>query len=232
MKSIFGFLLLSISISSLLLTGCAATAPQSFDYSTYLANMPISILVLPPRNQTTEVMAPYIYLSTVTRSLAERGYYVYPVAVVDAMMKDNGVPTPDEMAQISLKKIQEVIDPDAVLYVTILEWGAKYQLVDTVTKVHIQGRLVDTDTGALLWQGEHSVIQDSNSGASNDSIVGVLVSALVTKIATTIADPTREIAQRTNHELFTAPNKGLLFGRYSSAFDEEQRTLKNPQSDP
>lgn len=232
MKRIFTILLLSISMSGLLFTGCATTSPQGFDYSNYLANMPNSILVLPPTNQSTEVMAPYIYLSTVTRSLAERGYYVFPVAVVDAMLKDNGLPTPDEMAQVSLKKIKEVINPDAVLYVTIVEWGAKYQLVDTVTKVHIQGRLVDTDTGTILWQGDHTVVQDSNRGASYDSLVGVLVSAFVAKIVTEIADPTREISYRANYELFTAPRRGLLTGRYNSGYEEEQRSLKEPKSEP
>ena len=64
----------------------------------------------------------------------------------------------------------------------------------------------------------------------SDSIVGMLVSAIVTKIVTTIADPTREIAYRTNNELFTAPRKGLLVGRYNSAFAEEQNSLKNPQN--
>ena len=105
----------------LLMNGCAATGPKTYDYSAYRANMPRSILVLPPVNETTEVMAPYIYLSTITRILAEKGYYVYPVAVIDVLMKENGVPTPAEMAQIPLKKIKEVINPDAVLYLTIVE---------------------------------------------------------------------------------------------------------------
>ena len=47
--------------------GCAGIPPH--DYSAYLDHMPRSILVLPPVNESTAVMAPYIYLATVTRPL-------------------------------------------------------------------------------------------------------------------------------------------------------------------
>jgi len=215
-------LLLCFAIGALLIQGCAATTPKSHDYSGYLAHMPRSILVLPPQNQSTEVMAPYIYLSTISRVLAEKGYYVYPVAVVDAMMKDNGAPTPEDMARIPLKKIKEIIGPDAVLYLTISEWGAKYQLVATTAVVHIRARLVDTATGTLLWEGEHSVVQDQASG-SGGNLLQMMVAALVAKIVTNVSDPTREIAYRCNYELFDAPHDGLLFGEHNQAFAEEQR---------
>jgi hypothetical protein len=39
----------------------------------------------------------YIYLSTLTKPLAEKGYYVLPVAVIDQFLKENGLPTPAEM---------------------------------------------------------------------------------------------------------------------------------------
>jgi hypothetical protein len=211
------------------LLGCASTPPKSYDYSAFLAHRPRSILVLPPQNQTTEVMAPYIYLSTITYTLAEKGYYVFPVAVVDTLMKENGVPTPDEMAQIPLKKIQEVIDPDAVLYLTILEWGAKYQLIDTSTIVHIKGRLVDTDTGILLWEGERNVVQDSGSHNGGD-IVGMMVTAIVEKITTSIADPTRDLAYQANAKLFNDEYKGLPKGQRHKDFSEDQKQLQKKAS--
>ena len=71
--------------SSVLLTLATATlgagcATTSTDYRAYIQHMPRSILVLPPLNESAEVLAPYSFLSTITRPLAERGYYVFPVA--------------------------------------------------------------------------------------------------------------------------------------------------------
>src|SRR5262245_6417390 len=80
----------------LLAPGCV-TAP--YDYTNYRLHPPRSIVVLPPLNQSTAVEATYGYLTTVTRPLAERGYYVFPIAVVDQFLKENGLPSAGEMHQ-------------------------------------------------------------------------------------------------------------------------------------
>jgi hypothetical protein len=54
---------------------------------------------------------------------------VFLVAFVDILMKQNGLPHPEDMAQVPLDRIREVIDPDAVLYTTIKDWGTKYRLI-------------------------------------------------------------------------------------------------------
>src|SRR5262249_17607729 len=84
-------------IALALLTGCATPTP--YDYTNYREHPPRSILVLPPLNESTAVGATYSYLSTVTRPLAEMGYYVFPVAVVDQFLKENGLPSAGEMHQ-------------------------------------------------------------------------------------------------------------------------------------
>ena len=203
----------------LLVQGCNTAPP--YDYSAYLDHMPRSILVLPPVNESTDVMAPYIYLSTVTRPLAERGYYVFPVAVIDTLMKENGVPSPEEMARVPLDKIRDVIGPDAVLYMTVVEWGTKYQVIDSVSIVHVRGRLISTDTGLVLWQGEKTMRKSSGSGQTN--IIGMLVSALINQIGSSLSDPTRDLAGMTNSELFLDPRDGLLLGPRNSEFEADQR---------
>ncbi len=141
---------------------CGCRTPH--DYSAYLEHMPRSILVLPPLNNSVEPAAPYIYISTVTRPLAERGYYVFPVAVIDLMMKENGLPTPGEMHQVSLAKIDEILGADAVLYVTIEEWGTEYHIISSTTKVRILATLVDVKTGKTLWSGRHAAVHGSGGG--------------------------------------------------------------------
>ncbi len=213
------FLLVLGLLVTLLVQGCSGH--RRVNYSAYLEHMPRSILVLPPQNESTEVMAPYIYLSTVTRPLAERGYYVFPVAVIDALMKENGVPSPYEMAQVPLNKIREIINPDAVLYMTIKEWGTEYRVLDSATTVHLWGRLVDTDTGVVLWKGEETVVHSSSSGQSG--IAALLVAAVVNQIVSTFADPSHDVARETNTRLFFNRNDGLLIGERSNGYEDDQR---------
>ncbi|MES1926588.1 GNA1162 family protein [Salinisphaera sp. T31B1] len=195
----------------LVASGCAGT--PAYDYSAYRADPPRSILVLPPINNTVAVDAPYVYLSTVTRPLAEAGYYVYPVAVVDAFMKDNGLSEPAEMQSVPLSKIDEIIDPDAVLYATIEDWGQKYHVISSDTTVDVNVRLVDADTGTLLWDGSARAVEGSNSGQGG--LLAAVVVALVDQIVDTVDDRSREVARQANLNMMGARQTGLPLGPYN-----------------
>ena len=198
-------LLLWVVVGSM---GCATGPP--FDYSTYREHMPRSILVLPPLNESVEVGAPYAYLTTLTQPVAERGYYVFPVSVIDAFMKENGMPTPGEMHAVSLNKIGEIIGADAVLYITIVDWGQKYQVVSSQTVVAVKGRLVDVPSGTTLWSGDVQVVHDSSN--SDSGLAGMVVSAVIAQIASTVIDGTRPLARQANQQMFFNENDGLLVG--------------------
>ena len=79
-------------IVPILIAGCVTVPP--YDYTALENSRPRSILVLPPVNNSIEVNAPYIFLAGISRPLAEKGYYVFPVAVIDIFLKENGLPTP------------------------------------------------------------------------------------------------------------------------------------------
>lgn len=205
-----------------LLAACSSTPPP-YDYGAYLAHMPRSILVLPPLDTTPEVNASYEWLATVTRPLAERGYYVLPVAMVDGIFKENGLPTPGEMHQVSLPKLREVFGADAVLYVTVTSWGTSYQVINSATEVAIQCRLVDLESGAELWRGSASARSDSSQGQS--SPLGMLVSAALGQVLSSASDPSPGLAERANWQLFHDDHDGLLLGPYHPDFarDQERR---------
>jgi hypothetical protein len=199
--------------------GCAA--PSKRDYSLYRARSPRSVLVLPPINQSVEVNAPYGYLSTISRPLAECGYYVFPVAVIDAFLKENGLPTPAEMHAVSLERIREVLGADAVLYVTIEEYGQKYMVLSSVTVVRAHAALVEVATGATLWEGRAQAVQ--SSGDSGGGIIGALVTAVVTQIIASASDNAHTLAVQANTQMIFDPNSGLLFGPYNPERDRDTR---------
>ena len=200
--------------------GCATSAPVN--YGPYLDHMPNSILVLPPTNQSVEVDAPYGCLSTVTRPLAERGYYVFPVALVDTYMKEQGLPTPAEMHAVPPSKLREVFGADAVLYLDVKDWGTRYVVISSQTSVVVDGRLVDLATGATLWTGSWVAATSSSQGQSN--AMAMLVGALVHQIADTSRDAAHDLAAATSGAWIHDPKRGMLVGRRHLGFDEDQRT--------
>lgn len=195
----------------LITSGCATKAP--YDYTAFERSKPRSIVVIPPNNNSIEVNAPYIYLSTVTRPLAEKGYYVFPVFVIDYFLKENGLPTPAEMNGIPLDKISEHIGADAVLYITIEEWGQKYQVIQSVTKVRATLRLVDVKTGDLLW--DSTAVAEESSGDGGGDLAGMLIMAVIDQVLdSTIADPTPRLASQANNAAIDCQVRGMLDGPY------------------
>lgn len=202
---------LFLAVATLLTSGCATMQP--YDYSAFEQSKPRSIVVIPPSNNSLEVNAPYIYLSTLTRPLAEKGYYVFPVSVIDHFLKENGLPTPAEMNGIPLDKIGQHIGADAVLYISIEDWGQKYQVLNSTTTVHATLRLVDVKTGDLLWASTAKAQKGSGDGGGG--LIGALVSAVVTQVlASTISDPTPGLARQANSLAINNQVRGMLDGPY------------------
>lgn len=190
------------------LTGCESQRPT--DYRAYVKHMPRSIVVLPPINESAEVAASDAFLSTVTRLLAEKGYYVFPVSLVDQHMKENGVTIPGEMHQVNPVKFNEVYGADAVLLIHIKEWTTTYVVVDSTTKVTLSFNLVDTKSGTSLWNQASTYAYSSSQGQSN--LAAMVVAAAVRAIASAAVDFETNVARYANQIAFYNEQSGLLTG--------------------
>jgi hypothetical protein len=199
----------------LVLAGACATKP--YDYTAFKLHKPRSILVLPPLNSSTEVQGSYSCLATVTKPIAEQGYYVFPVQVIDEMLKENGLPTPGEMHQASPKKIAQIINPDAILYLDVSGYGSKFHVVSSDTRVTVHGRLVHTKTGTLLWEGSATGGESSNTGGQNQGLLGMVVNAAVAQAINSSLDRSHEICRLVTNMLLTTKDHGLLAGPYKPA---------------
>ncbi len=206
-RSVFyGFLVLLVMLSS----GCATQG--SYDYSALNASKPRSILVIPPMNNSVEVNASNIYLSTLSKPLAEKGYYVFPVAVINQFLQENGLQSPADMHQIPLEKFAEHLNPDAILYVVIEDWGQKYEVLSSTTVVKANMKLVDAKTGTTLWETRVSYAE--GSGDNGGGLVGMLVQAVVDQVVGTMIDQTPTVARAANNIAINNQGQGLLNGPY------------------
>jgi len=198
----------SVLVLALALSACASAEP--YDYSLFHAHHPRSVLVLPPLDNSMEVDAAYAYLSTVTEPLAERGYYVFPVAVVDRMLRDNGLPGPGEMHQVPLARLGEVFGADAVMYITVHDWGTAYRVIDSSTEVTAEASLVDVATGTEIWHAKHTAVYSSSQGSGD--VLSMMLGAVVNQVMSSVVDPSQDVARQCNDELFCNDHDGLLYG--------------------
>jgi hypothetical protein len=202
------------------LGGCASTAAKQ-DYTNYRKSKPASILVLPPVNKSPDIKGTYGFLSTVTKPLAEGGYYVFPVTLVDQTFKENGLQNPAEMHDAPLNKLREIFGADAVLYITIESYGASYKVVSSDTVVTAKARLIDSKTGDLLWSGEATASSAETDNNNNLGIAGLLVKAIVKQVVSTAVDQGHDISKITSARLLGPHPNGLLYGPRSSMYGKD-----------
>lgn len=202
----------------LLLQGCASP-PKPYDYTAYKEAKPTSILVLPPINGSPEVQATSSVLAHSTQPLAESGYYVLPVTLVDETLKGNGIHTPDEAQQIPVAKLREIFGADAGLYVKVTRYGAVYKVLNSETAVTLEAKLVDLRNGQLLWEGTATASSAEQQNNSQGGLIGLLVKAVVEQIISSTTDRSHPMAGLASQRLLAAgrPN-GLLFGPRSANY--------------
>lgn len=204
-----------------LLSGCV-TPPAPYDYTEYKLSKPQSILVLPPLNKTPEVRATYSMLAQVTQPLAESGYYVMPVSLVDETLKENGIPDAAMAHELPTVKLREIFGADAVLYITMTRYGTVFQVLNSATTVSADARLVDLKTDKVLWTGSATASTAEQQNQQQGGLAGLLIAAIVKQIVGTVTDQSHPMAGLTSQRLLKAgrPN-GLLYGPRSPQYNKE-----------
>lgn len=210
-----------IVVITLYLAACAVPASEPYDYSQFQQSRPKSLLVLMPTNQSLEVAGGSAVLAHAIRPLAEAGYYVFPPALVHDLFLHNGVYDAAEMAQIPHARLKEIFGADAVLYIDIDNYGTSYQIIASSTEARVSARLVDLNTGNTLWQNSAYAVDSSNDG-TNSSLLGMLLSAVVSQVVNTTTDRAYDVARAATHLLFTQNcPKCLLYGPYSPYYGQD-----------
>ncbi len=212
---------LALALAALaLLDACASPTP--YDYSAFRQSRPASLLVLPPLNDSADVKATAGVLATATAPLAEAGYYVFPVSMVDETFRRNGMTTPYDIQQVSSAKLREIFGADAAVYLRVKEYGTKYLVVGSDTRVTLEGRIVDLRSGALLWEGKATASSQESNNNNQGGLVGLLVKAIVEQIVGTVTDASFNYAGIANQRLLGAPvRNGILYGPRSPNYQKD-----------
>ncbi len=204
----------------LLLVACATPTP--YDYTAFKESRPRSLLVLPPLNETPEVSATYGVLAQTTLPLAEAGFYVVPVSLMDETFRQNGLNNAAEIHDVSPPKLREIFGADAVVYLKLTRYGTSYAVISSETTVRVEGRIVDLRSGQLLWHGAAAASSSEQQRSNQGGLVGLLVQAVVTQIISTATDASYNYAGIASQRLlFPRPN-GVLFGPRSPNYQKDE----------
>jgi len=217
-KKTFQAACISAAIGAALLFGACTSAPP--EPGIPRENLPHSILVMPPINRTVDVRAPAVFLANSTRPLAEKGYYVIPVALSETTFRQNGIMAAEEAHVLDHNILRDIFGADAAMYIIINSFGPTFQLLRSVVQVSATASLVDLRTGQEIWngrifkeQGRGDVI---NAGGGNfvQQLLILVGQAAINQIVNVVWDPSERVAREAIHLSFAAIPYGPQHSRF------------------
>ena len=207
--------LMALSAGLLSLTGCV-TQPTKVDQSALLAAAPRSILVVPTINRSLDVDAPNYVLAALPIPIAEKGYYVFPVNTTKFVLEQEGFYEGERIHQQPPESLAKLFGSDAILYVAIKQWDAKFAVFTTVVTVDFDYRLVSKN-GVELWQENKRMQYQPQNNNNAGSPMALLLTAVINAAVTRAAPNYMPLTQQANQEVFVLGPNALPNGPYRVA---------------
>ena len=171
----------AVAAGAALLTACV-TGPAPKSYASLRAANPRSVLVVPALNSTVNVDAADYFVSTISRPVAERGYYVFPAHMVKRLLEDEGLSDAGLVHQADASQFGGLFGCDTVMFVEIQKWESQYIVISTSTNVEFEYTLKSCRTGEVLWSNNQALSYSPQASSSGNPLADLLVQAIVSAI--------------------------------------------------
>jgi hypothetical protein len=201
-----------LSVGLLALTGCM-TQPTKVDQSALLAAAPRSILVVPTINRSLDVDAPNYVLAALPIPIAEKGYYVFPVNTTKFVLEQEGFYEGERIHQQPPETLAKLFGSDAILYVAIKQWDAKFAVFTTIVTVDFDYRLVSKN-GEELWRDNKRMQYQPQNNNNAASPMAALLTSVINAAVARAAPNYMPLTQQANLEVFVTGPNALPNGPY------------------
>jgi len=210
---------------ALMVTACA-TGPAPKSYAAMRSENPRGILVVPALNSTVNVDAADYFVSTISRPVAERGYYVFPAHMVKRLLDDEGLSDAGLVHQADASRFAPLFGCDAVMFVEISRWESQYIVITTSTNVEFHYTLKSCITGATLWSDTQAMSYSPQASSSGNPLVDLIAQAVVAAIEK--AKPNYiPLTQQANLLATHTIGQGLPAGPYSPQHNQDLAQFPN-----
>lgn len=203
-----------LGILAVLMSSCSEKITRGVQYPKMYAEKPLSIVVMPPINQTNHAEAKDFFYTTLYSPLCEKGYYVFsPMMTMDLFQTESAYDA-EMFIEKDLSKFRDFLGADAAMFTIIKSW--KRSSIGGSLTAGVEYILRSTKTGETLYQREGLISVDTSiSGGSG--LFGALVGLAATAINTAATDKVVAGRKCTWFVLSDMPE-----GRYSSLYDKDQ----------
>ena len=183
-------------------------------YAAMYAARPVTLLVMPPINNTSYTEAKDMLYTSITQPLAEAGYYVISPFLAMEVLKAESAYDAELFVNGSLEKFNTYFGADAVVFSEIYSWTKIGTGIDTDIRYFIKM----TKTGEVVFDRRCDLYLDlSVDVLSGNSALATLINLGASAINTATTSHI-EAARKANNFIF----RDIPYGKYSPGYDQDR----------
>lgn len=207
-----------LALVPLLFASCATQQlTKGTQYSKMYEEKPVSIVIMPPINQTQHVEAKDYFYTTMYMPLCEMGYYVFSPTLTMEMFQSESAYDAEQFIEGDLSQFRNVLGADAAMFTIIKSW--KRNNVGGKLTVGVEYILRSTKTGETLYTREGLIKVDTSVSGGGSGLFGALVNLAATAISTATTDKVVAGRKCTAFVLSDMP-----YGKYNEKYyDQDQK---------
>ncbi len=210
MKRVLPIFLLVAVFSS---CGLMNQVTRESQYEAMYNDMPLTILVMPPINNTTNVEAKDLLYTSISRPLAEAGYYVIsPLLAMDVLKAESAYDS-EMFIDRPLGMFREYFGADAVVFSEIETWTKRGFGIDTKIRYLIKS----TTSNEIIFDRSCDLYLDLQQRSGGNSALSAIVDLAVSAIATAATDHI-VAARKANNYIF----RDIPRGKYSPQYLQDK----------
>jgi hypothetical protein len=215
-------LLLVVTIA--LFASCGVTNKQTkFEsYKGMYEERPLSVLIMPPINRSTNVEAKEFFHTTLNIPIANSGYYVIPPFLSMEILKRESAYDSELFINQDLNIFKEVFGADITLFTIIHKWDKN--TIGAKVKVDIEYVLKSTKTNEILYTRYGSIVYDASVSTNAGGLAG-LVADIALSAINTAATKYVDLAKSCNDYTFS----DLPWGKYSVMYLKDKQDFAGPK---
>jgi len=190
-------------------------------YAQMYENMPVTLLVMPPINNTSNAEAKDLLYTSISRPLVEAGYYVIsPLLAMDILRQESAYDA-ELFVDKPLKIFRDYFGADAVVFSQIDEWTKRGFGIDTKIRYFIKS----TATDEIIFDRSCDLYLDlSIDSGSNTGLLGLAIELAASAINTAATDHI-VAARKANYFIF----RDIPRGKYSPQHMLDKAELSEPK---
>ena len=199
-------------------TSCcvSSTVTRESQYAKMYEEKPVTLLVMPPINNSANVEAKDLLYTSISRPLVEAGYYVIsPLLAMDVLKAESAYDS-ERFFDASLSTFLNYFGAEAVVFSVIDSWTKRGLGIDTKIRYVIKSAY----TNEILFDRSCDLYLDLAVRSGTGGILGALVDLAASAINTAVTDHIMA-ARKANYYIL----RDIPRGKYSPEYMQDKQVI-------